>query len=151
MNLGSQITADTTNTVASEAGPLALLEKYLGEKTRDASRRMSMWLWHASRHNGPKTALRSDGALGRAAVSVIGGPGLAVRAAAGVEAALHGSHASHPHGLMESVALVLQGRQVKICNTIKPLVQFDQTDGDGGHTAGCDQDFRADLSMGRHR
>lgn len=72
---------------------------------------------HSSRHDGPKTALRSDGGLGGAAVSVIGGPGLAVGTAAGVEAALHRSHASHPHGLMESVALVLQGRQVKICNT----------------------------------
>lgn len=72
---------------------------------------------HSLRHHGPKTALRSDGALGRAAVSVIGGPGLAVRTTASVEAALHGSHASHPHGLMESVAFVLQGRQVKICNT----------------------------------
>lgn len=56
------------------------------------------------------------GALRRTAVSVIGGPGLAVRAAAGVQAALHGTHAAHPHGLVECVAFVLEGRQVEICN-----------------------------------
>lgn len=75
----------------------------------------------SSRHCEPETAPRSDVALRGAAVSVIGGPGLAVGTATGVKAALHGSHTSHPHGLMERVALVLQGRQVKICNTIQMM------------------------------
>lgn len=70
----------------------------------------------ASRHRGPKTARRSDVALRGAAVSVVGGPGLAVGTAARVQAALHGPHATHPHRLVERVAFVLQGRQVKICN-----------------------------------
>lgn len=70
----------------------------------------------SSRHREPKTAEVSDQTLRRAAVSVICGPGLAVGTAACIQATLHGPHASHPHGLMESVALVLQGRQMKICN-----------------------------------
>lgn len=54
--------------------------------------------------------------LRRTAVSVVGGPGLAVGAAASVEATLHGPHAAHPHGLVECIALVLKRREVKICN-----------------------------------
>lgn len=59
----------------------------------------------------------SDCGLRRPAVSVIGGPGLAVRTTASVESALHRSHTSHPHGLVECVSFVLEGRQVEICNT----------------------------------
>jgi hypothetical protein len=67
-----------------------------------------------SRRRRPETAPGSDGALRRAAVSVIGGPGLAVRTAASVKTALHGTHPAHPHGLVECVAFVLEGRQVEI-------------------------------------
>lgn len=61
------------------------------------------------------TTIRFD-PLRRSAVSVICGPGLAVRTAARVETALHGTHSSHPHGLMKSIPFVLQWRQVEICN-----------------------------------